>query len=108
MSLDETERREFADSVRALLAKHAGSASVRAAMDTDLGYDPALWRLLCEQIGVAALAIPVECGGAGASLVECFLVLGGLGRRLAGGPVPGSAVVGAEALALSGDLAARR
>ncbi|HLS77347.1 MAG TPA: acyl-CoA dehydrogenase family protein [Nocardia sp.] len=106
MSLDETERREFADSVRALLAKHAGSASVRAAMDTDLGYDPALWRLLCEQIGVAALAIPEEYGGAGASLVESFLVLGELGRTLAGVPMLGSAVLGAQALLLSGDTAA--
>ncbi|WP_040794244.1 acyl-CoA dehydrogenase family protein [Nocardia higoensis] len=106
MSLDETERKEFADSVRALLAKHAKPESVRAAMDTALGYDPALWRLLCEQIGVAALAIPEEYGGVGASLVESSLVLGELGRTLAGVPMLGSAVLGVQALLLSGDAEA--
>lgn len=100
------EHQEFLASVRALLTKHAGSAAVRAAMDTELGYDPALWRLLCEQIGVAALAIPEEYGGFGASLVESLLVVGELGRTLAGVPMLGSAVLGAQAVLLSGDAEA--
>lgn len=98
-----TEHQEFTASVRALLTKHAGSASVRAAMDTDLGYDPALWRLLCEQIGVAALAIPEEYGGIGASLVESLVVVRELGRTLAGVPMLGSAVLGTQAVLLSAD-----
>ncbi|PXX67004.1 alkylation response protein AidB-like acyl-CoA dehydrogenase [Nocardia tenerifensis] len=98
-----TEHQEFTASVRALLAKHAGSAAVRAAMDTELGYDPALWRRLCEQIGVAALAIPEEYGGVGASLVESLLVVRELGRTLAGVPMLGSAVLGTQAVLLSGD-----
>lgn len=98
-----TEHQELTASVRALLTKHAGSAAVRAAMDTELGYDPALWRLLCEQIGVAALAIPEEYGGFGASLVESLLVVGELGRTLAGVPMLGSAVLGAQAVLLSAD-----
>ncbi|MBF6224654.1 acyl-CoA dehydrogenase family protein [Nocardia abscessus] len=100
------EHQEFLASVRALLTKHAGSAAVRAAMDTELGYDPALWRLLCEQIGVAALAIPEEYGGFGASLVESLLVVGELGRTLAGVPMLGSAVLGGQAVLLSGDAQA--
>ncbi|MGK8521774.1 acyl-CoA dehydrogenase family protein [Nocardia asteroides] len=100
------EHQEFLASVRALLTKHAGSAAVRAAMDTELGYDPALWRLLCEQIGVAALAIPEEYGGFGASLVESLLVVGELGRTLAGVPMLGSAVLGAQAVLLSQDAEA--
>jgi alkylation response protein AidB-like acyl-CoA dehydrogenase len=98
-----TEHQEFIASVRALLAKHAGSASVRAGMDTELGYDENLWRLLCEQVGVAALAIPEEYGGFGASLVESLLVVTELGRTLAGVPMLGSAVLGAQAVLLSGD-----
>ncbi|MEU2125601.1 acyl-CoA dehydrogenase family protein, partial [Nocardia niwae] len=100
------EHQEFLASVRALLTKHAGSGAVRAAMDTELGYDAALWRLLCEQIGVAALAIPEEYGGFGASLVESLLVLGELGRTLAGVPMLGSAVLGGQAVLLSGDTEA--
>ncbi|MGQ4600085.1 acyl-CoA dehydrogenase family protein [Nocardia sp. R6R-6] len=100
------EHQEFLASVRALLTKHAGSAAVRAAMNTELGYDPVLWRLLCEQTGVAALAIPQEYGGFGASLVESLLVVGELGRTLAGVPMLGSAVLGAQAVLLSGDATA--
>ncbi|MEV6389684.1 acyl-CoA dehydrogenase family protein [Nocardia xishanensis] len=97
------EHQEFVASVRALLTKHAGRDAVRAAMDTELGYDPKLWRLLCEQIGVAALAVPEEYGGFGASLVESLLVVGELGRTLAGVPMLGSAVLGTQAVLLSGD-----
>ncbi|MFX0574051.1 acyl-CoA dehydrogenase family protein [Nocardia nepalensis] len=99
-----TEHQEFIASVRALLTKHAASASVRAGMDTELGYDEHLWRLLCEQVGVAALAIPEEYGGFGASLVESLLVVTELGRTLAGVPMLGSAVLGAQAVLLSGDV----
>jgi alkylation response protein AidB-like acyl-CoA dehydrogenase len=99
-----TEHQEFVASVRALLAKHAGRGAVRAGMDTELGYDEALWRLLCEQIGVAALAIPEEYGGFGASLVESLVVVGELGRTLAGVPMIGSAVLGTQAVLLSGDV----
>ncbi|WP_328408643.1 acyl-CoA dehydrogenase family protein [Nocardia sp. NBC_00403] len=99
-----TEHLEFVSSVRALLAKHAGRDAVRAGMDTELGYDETLWRLLCEQIGVAALAIPEEYGGFGASLVESLLVVSELGRTLAAVPMLGSAVLGAQAVLLSGDV----
>ncbi|MFC4377087.1 acyl-CoA dehydrogenase family protein [Nocardia halotolerans] len=94
---------EFRTSVRALLSKHATSGALRAAMGTELGYDPQLWRLLCEQVGVAALAVPEEWGGAGAGLVESLLVVGELGRTLAGVPMLGSAVLGVQAVLLSGD-----
>ena len=81
---------EFRTSVRALLGKHATPAALREVMDTDLGYDPKLWRMLCEQVGVAALAVPEEWGGAGAGLVESLMVVG-------------SAVLGVQAILLAGD-----
>ncbi|MFD4439666.1 acyl-CoA dehydrogenase family protein [Nocardia sp. NPDC058519] len=94
---------EFRTSVRALLDKHAPSAALRTAMDTDLGYDPKLWRMLCEQVGVAALAVPEQWGGAGAGLVESLMVVGELGRTLGGVPMLGSAVLGVQAILLAGD-----
>ncbi|WP_028476271.1 acyl-CoA dehydrogenase family protein [Nocardia sp. CNY236] len=97
------EQQQFLASIRALLSKHATSAAVRAAMDTELGYDPALWRLLCTQTGVSAVAIPEAYGGFGASLVESLLVIRELGRTLAGVPMLGSAVLGGQALVLSED-----
>lgn len=97
------EQQELVAAVRGLLAKRDARAGIRAAMDTDLGYDPALWAQLCEQVGVAALAIPEEYGGFGAGLVESLLVVGELGRTLADVPMLGSAVLGAQAVLLSGD-----
>ncbi|WP_141548170.1 acyl-CoA dehydrogenase family protein, partial [Nocardia farcinica] len=78
--------------VRGLLAKRDARAGIRRAMDTDLGYDPQLWAQLCEQVGVAALAIPEELGGFGAGLAEALLVVTELGRTLADVPMLGSAV----------------
>ena len=46
------------DAVRSLLAKRCDSAAVRRAIEQPRGYDEALWQVLCEQIGVAALLIP--------------------------------------------------
>ena len=100
------DHRDLIASVRALLTKHAGSAAVRAAMGSEPGYDPALWSLLCEQIGVAALAVPEEYDGVGAGLVESLLVVEELGRTLAGVPMLGSAVLGVQAVLLSGDTEA--
>ncbi|MFC9892788.1 acyl-CoA dehydrogenase family protein [Nocardia sp. NPDC127579] len=98
-----SEHQEFTASVRALLTKYAGSAAVRTGMDSDLGYDSVLWQLLCEQIGVAALAIPEEYDGIGATLLESLLVVSELGRTLADVPMLGSAVLGTQAVLLSGD-----
>ncbi|WP_280399318.1 acyl-CoA dehydrogenase family protein [Nocardia carnea] len=97
------EQQELVAAVRGLLAKRDARAGIRRAMDTDLGYDPQLWAQLCEQVGVAALAIPEEYGGFGAGLVESLLVVTELGRTLADVPMLGSAVLGAQAVLLSGD-----
>ncbi|MGW0181834.1 acyl-CoA dehydrogenase family protein [Nocardia sp. NPDC003345] len=100
------EQQELVSAVRGLLAKRDARAGIRKAMDTDLGYDPQLWAQLCEQVGVAALAIPEEFGGFGAGLPEALLVVGELGRTLADVPMLGSAVLGAQAILLSGDTEA--
>ena len=95
------EQGELAATVRAVLAKHADPAAVRAAIATDQGYDPALWSTLCEQVGVAALAIPEEYDGAGATFFETAVVLEELGRSLAPTPLLAS-VIATEALLAGG------
>jgi alkylation response protein AidB-like acyl-CoA dehydrogenase len=62
------ERQMLADTVAALVAKHASPAAVRAAIESERGYDEALWQLLCEQVGAAALVVPEDLGGAGGEL----------------------------------------
>jgi len=95
------EQQELASTVRALLDKRADSAAVRAAMASESGYDEDLWQTLCEQIGVAALVVPEEHDGVGATLFETAVVLEELGRSLAPNPLLASAI-GAAALLLHG------
>ena len=105
MSAD-TELQELAATVRAVLTKHGDQTVLRRAIDGELGYDEQLWTLLCEQVGVAALAIPEEFGGVGAGLPAALLVVEELGRTLQAPPMLGSAVLGAQAVLLSGNAAA--
>ncbi|UMG92351.1 acyl-CoA dehydrogenase family protein [Nocardioides sp. TF02-7] len=101
------EQAELAATVRAVLAKQADSAAVRAAAASDRGYDDRLWATLCDQVGVAALAVPEEHGGAGATFFETAVVLEELGRSLAPAPLLAT-VVAAEALLAGGTEEARQ
>ncbi|MCQ4117687.1 acyl-CoA dehydrogenase family protein [Rhodococcus tibetensis] len=103
MSFDNDERADLRASVRDLLSKHSDSRAVRRAITTEHGYDESLWRRLCEQIGVAALAIPEKYDGVGASLLEVHVVQEELGRTLTPSPMLGSAVLAGQTLLLSGD-----
>ena len=93
------EHTELASAVRTLLDKRSDSQAVRRAIEQPAGYDTDLWATLCEQIGVAALAIPEEHGGAGFTLAETHVVLEELGRTLTPSPLLASVVAGAALLA---------
>ncbi|ETW24664.1 acyl-CoA dehydrogenase, C-terminal domain protein [Mycobacterium kansasii 732] len=84
------EREMLRETVAALVVKHASPAAVRVAMESDRGYDESLWRLLCEQVGAAALVIPEELGGAGGELADAATVLQELGRALVPSPLLGT------------------
>jgi alkylation response protein AidB-like acyl-CoA dehydrogenase len=84
------ERQLLAETVAALVTKHATPAAVRSAMESDRGYDESLWQLLCEQVGAAALVVPEELGGAGGELTDAATVLQELGRALVPSPLLGT------------------
>jgi alkylation response protein AidB-like acyl-CoA dehydrogenase len=100
---DSEELGALADAVRALLAKRSDGAAVRRAVLAERGFDEALWAVLCEQIGVAALAVPERFGGLGAGLVETHAAMVELGRTLTPSPMLGSAVLAAQLLLDLGD-----
>jgi alkylation response protein AidB-like acyl-CoA dehydrogenase len=84
------EREMLRETVAALVTKHANPAAVRAALESDLGYDESLWQLLCKQVGAAALVVPEELGGAGGGLADAATVLQELGRALVPSPLLGT------------------
>jgi len=95
------ERQMLRDTVAALVDRHASSSAVRAAMDSPRGYDESLWSMLCEQVGVAALVVPEEFGGAGGELADAAAVLEELGRALVPTPLLGTTL--AELALLAAD-----
>jgi alkylation response protein AidB-like acyl-CoA dehydrogenase len=84
------ERELLRDTVAALVDKHASPEAVRAAMDSERGYDESLWKLLCEQVGAAALVVPEELGGAGGELADAAVVLEELAKSLVPTPLLGT------------------
>ncbi|MEU7825913.1 acyl-CoA dehydrogenase family protein [Catellatospora sp. NPDC049133] len=95
------EQEQLRDSVRAMLADHAGWARVLKVAESPEPDDADLWRLLSVETGLAALAVPEHLGGAGATLAETAVVLEELGRAAAPVPYLGVAVAGQVLLHLS-------
>ena len=97
-----TEERELLrETVAALVEKHASPGAVRCAMESERGYDESLWKLLCEQVGAAALVVPEESGGAGGELADAAVVLEELGKGLVPTPLLGTTL--AELALLASD-----
>ena len=84
------ERDLLRQTVAALVEKHASPAAVREAMASERGYDESLWKLLCEQVGAAALVVPAQLGGAGGELADAAVVLEELGKALVPTPLLGT------------------
>ncbi len=84
------ERELLRSTLAALVDKHATPEPVRTAMESDRGYDESLWKLLCEQVGAAALVIPDDLGGAGGELADAAVVLEELGKALVPTPLLGT------------------
>jgi alkylation response protein AidB-like acyl-CoA dehydrogenase len=98
-----SEQEALRDVMRAFLRKYSAEADVRKQMDSDPGYDQQAWSTAAEQIGMQALAIPEEFGGAGCGFDELAVVLEETGRTLFTGPVLASVVLAPTAILLSGD-----
>ena len=72
--------------------------AVRAQMTTEAGYDPGVWRLLTEEVGLAGTHIPEAYGGFGFGAVELGIVAEEMGRHLYCGPFFASSVMAGFAL----------
>lgn len=90
--VDTDEQAALRQSVASLLEKKSDSEVVRAAMNSEDGYDPALWSTLVEQIG-AALSIPEEVRWRRRHLGRDTPGGEELGRRFTPSPMLGSAVL---------------
>ena len=84
------EQDELREVLRRFLADKSPLRAVRDSAQTELGYDPALWRQMGDQLGLAGLHLAEEYGGSGAGLVEAAIVMEETGRALCSSPYAAS------------------
>ena len=89
------------EQARGFLTEHCPPAAVRAVLDGDADYDPALWQKIVE-MGWTATVIPEEFGGLGLSYLELVVIAEELGRAVAPVPFSSSVYLATEALIACG------
>ena len=92
------EQEELRNIVRQFLDAKSPETAVREQMETEKGYDDAVWSQMSEQMGLQSLIIPEEFGGSGYSYVELIVVLEEMGRALLCAPYFSTVVLAANTL----------
>ncbi|MFO0692748.1 MAG: acyl-CoA dehydrogenase family protein [Polyangiales bacterium] len=96
------EQNELRKSARRFLATESSSEKVRAAMTTELGYDPEVWSKIATELGWVALVIPEEYDGLGLGPVDLVPLLEEMGRHLYCGPFFSTVCLGVATLLEAG------
>jgi alkylation response protein AidB-like acyl-CoA dehydrogenase len=102
------EQEELRRAVRRFLEDKSPMTEVRRLMETEDGYDPAVWEQMANQLGLQAITIPEEYGGAGFGYVELIVVLEEMGAALFGAPYFSTVGLAANCLLSSGDESAKK
>src|ERR1700735_3045740 len=91
------------DSVRGLFADRCPPESVMSAYEAAPHDFSDVWHALAADLGMAALLVPEQLGGAGAGAREAAVVMEEIGRAVAPVPFLSSAVLATVALLESGE-----
>ena len=96
------EQEQFRETVRRFLKEKSPTTAVRRLMETDTGYDPAVWSALSTELALPGVHIPEEYGGGGFGMVELCLATEELGRALLCAPYFSTAVLAANTILNAG------
>lgn len=96
------EQDELRRTVRQFLEAKSPETEVRRLMETENGYDDAVWKQMGQELGLQGLAIPEAYGGQGFTFIELGIVLEEMGRVLLCAPYFSSAVLAANAILNAG------
>jgi alkylation response protein AidB-like acyl-CoA dehydrogenase len=102
------EQQEFRSVVRRFLADKSPTIAVRRLMETDVGYDPEVWRSLTEDLGLTAIHVPEIYGGQGFGISELAISVEEMGRALLCAPYFASTVLATTAILKAGTDAQKR
>jgi alkylation response protein AidB-like acyl-CoA dehydrogenase len=97
------EQEELRSFIRSFMEDKSSEATVRELMDTDKGYDSAVWSQMAEQLGLQSMIIPEEYGGQGFGYVELGIALEEMGRCLLCAPFFSTVVLAGNAIIHSGN-----
>jgi alkylation response protein AidB-like acyl-CoA dehydrogenase len=103
-----SEQEEFRSVLRRFLEDKSPPTTVRKLMETEAGWDRAVWQDLNQQLGLTGVHIPESYGGQGFSYVELGIVLEEMGRALLCAPYFSSTVLAATAILNAGTEAQKR
>jgi alkylation response protein AidB-like acyl-CoA dehydrogenase len=107
LAFDEAQE-ELRGIARAFLAEHSSPDQVRGVMQTELGYDPQVWKRIGAELGWPALLVPEEYGGLGLSHVELAALLEVMGEALLCSPFFATVCLAGNALLLAGSEVHKR
>src|SRR5215467_12823205 len=102
------EQQEFRSVVRRFLENKSPSIAVRRLMETDVGYDPEVWRSLTEDLGLTAIHVPEIYGGQGFGISELAISVEEMGRALLCAPYFASTVLATTVILKAGSDAQKR
>jgi acyl-CoA dehydrogenase len=96
------------DAAQSVLADASDSPAVRAAMETEAGFDPKIWQRIGGELGWCGTAIPEQYGGLGLGPVELSLILEQMGRHLLCAPFFASVCLAGNVLLQVGSAKAKK
>ena len=96
------EQHQLRETVSRFLSDSSTTQNIRNLMDSDLGYEPDVFKSLVQDLGLGGVHVPEEYGGAGLSYVELCIVLEELGRNLLPSPYLASCVLATNVLLQNG------
>ena len=96
------EQEALRDAARSFLTDHSSSQQVRAAMTTEAGFDPEVWKRMGAELGWTAMIIPEAYGGLGLTYVELVALMEEMGRVLLCAPFFSTIGLAANALLIGG------
>ncbi|MCA9501954.1 MAG: acyl-CoA dehydrogenase family protein [Myxococcales bacterium] len=92
------EQEELRNIARSYLAEASGPEQIRAAMETALGYEPAVWTQIATELGWPCVHIPEAYGGLGLGHVDLMVLQEAAGEFLLCSPFFSTVALGANAI----------
>jgi alkylation response protein AidB-like acyl-CoA dehydrogenase len=97
-----SEQQQLRAAVGKFCTENFAEATIRGLMESEVPYDPAVWRRLGTELGVLGMSVPEADGGVGGSLIDQAVAVEAFGAALGCGPFFGTVYLAIPALVACG------